>query len=127
MDSTITSCRDNVIWAINQNPVTITITRKEKIKTEGHFIENISQFSPLTVRIFQMSRNIKIESQIIGTREIDTGWGLLADWQADLRAGPNVQDEFEVPGMGYFVIKAVYPQKIHGQIIGYQAELRRIQ
>jgi len=107
--------------------VTIIITRKEKVETEGRFAENTSQVGPFTVRVFQANdRDVKTDTHLVGTRMIDAGWGLLADWQADLRAGPNVRDEFELPGLGVFVVKAVYPQRVLGQVAGYQAELEKV-
>jgi len=128
MPDLVTMRRNNTIWSISQNPVTIIITRTEKIATEGRFAENTSQVGPLTVRIFQAGEGEKArtESQLAGIKGIESGWGLLADWQADLRTGPNVRDEFEVPGLGLFVVKAVYPQKSQGQLVGYQAELEKV-
>ena len=128
MPDLVTMRRNNTIWSISQDPVTIIITRTEKIATEGRFAENTSQVGPLTVRIFQAGEGEKArtESQLAGIKGIESGWGLLADWQADLRTGPNVRDEFEVPGLGLFVVKAVYPQKSQGQLVGYQAELEKV-
>ena len=119
--------RQHVLWSVSQNPVSIVITRTEKAETEGRFAENTTQVGPLTVRIFQINKaGVRLDSGIAGTRSVDPDWGLIADWQADLRAGPNVRDEFEVAGLGFFVIKAVYPQKIQGQVVGYQAELEKV-
>ncbi len=128
MASLVTVRRNSINWSINQNPVTITIKRTEKIETEGHFIETISQVGPLTVRIYQAGKRSrsKTESSLIGTRDINTGWGLLANWMANLRAGPNVRDEFEVSDLGLFIINEVYPQKIQGLIVGYQANIERV-
>jgi len=119
--------RKNTLWSIGLNPVAITITRREKVETEGHFAENTSQVGPLTVRIFQYGgEKSRMVTDLAGTKGIDTGWGLLADWEADLRAGPNVRDEFN-SDLGFFVIKSVYPQKIQGEVVGYQAELEKVQ
>lgn len=119
--------RNNTTWNISQNPVTITITRTEKVETEGRFAENTSQIGPFTVRIFQANEpGVRTESQLVGTKMTDLGWGLLADWQADLQAGPNVRDEFEVPGLGNFIIKSVSPQRVLGQVTGHQAELEKV-
>lgn len=127
MADLVTLRRNNTIWSINQNPVTITITRTEKVETEGHFADNTSQIGPFTVRLFQANeQDVKTKTQLPGTKMIDAGWGLLADWQSDLRAGPNVRDEFEVPGQGFFVVKSVHPQKIQGQVVGNQVTLERV-
>lgn len=126
MPDLVTLRRNNVLWSISNNPVNITITRTEKTETEGHFTESTSQIGPFTVRIFQAGEGVKTETHLVGTKGIDTGWGLLADWQADLQAGPNVRDEFEVPGLGFFAINSVYPQIVLGQVAGYQAELEKV-
>lgn len=120
--------RKNTIWSINQNHVTITINRTEKVEANGHFDDVPSQAGPFTVRLFQVNGNgnTRVESHLVGTKVLVYEWGLLADWQADLRAGADVRDEFEVPGMGLFVIKSVYPQMVQGQVVGYQAELEMV-
>ncbi|ACV64904.1 hypothetical protein Dtox_4237 [Desulfofarcimen acetoxidans DSM 771] len=123
----VTVRRKNTIWSINQNPVTIIINRTEKVEANGYFNDIPSQVGSLVVRIFQVNGNgNRIESHLVGTKELVHDWALLADWQADLRAGSHVRDEFEVPDMGFFVIKSVYPQRVQGQVVGYQAELEMV-
>ncbi|HOV80762.1 MAG TPA: hypothetical protein PK728_11775 [Bacillota bacterium] len=113
--------------AIAENPVQITVQRTEKVDMGGCFDEVASQCGPFTVRIFQQRSGIPQDiNTLAGTKQVDKSWGLLADYQADLRAGPNVKDEFDVPGLGHFVVVAVYPQKVQGQIVGYQADLERV-
>lgn len=113
--------------AITENPTQITVQRTEKVDMGGYFDEVVSQRGPFTVRIFQQRSGIPQDiSTLAGTKQVDKSWGLLADYQADLRAGPNVKDEFDVPGLGHFVVIAVYPQKVQGQIVGYQADLERV-
>jgi hypothetical protein len=67
-----------------------------------------------------------VVSTLAGTKQVDKGWGLLADYQADLRAGTNVKDEFDVLGLGHFVVIAIYPQVVQGQLVGYQADLEKV-
>lgn len=113
--------------AIAENPTEITVQRTEKVSMGGGFDEVTSQHGPYTVRIFQQGSRIPQEvATLAGTKHIDKGWGLLADYQADLRAGPNVKDEFDAPGLGHFLIIAVYPQKVQGQIVGYQVDLEKV-
>ncbi|NPV30499.1 MAG: hypothetical protein HPY58_12795 [Firmicutes bacterium] len=113
--------------AIAENPTQIAVQRTEKVDMGGYFDEVVSQRGPFTVRIFQQGMRIPQEvASLAGTKQVDKGWGLLADYNADLRAGPNVKDEFDVPGLGHFVVIAVYPQKVQGQIVGYQADLERV-
>ena len=123
----ITRRRQQIQWAIAQNPVTVTIHRTEKIETEGHFEEIKTQAGPFSVRIFPKGQRYPKEvSDIAGTKQIDEGWGLLADYQADIKAGPNVLDEFEVSGLGSFKITAIHPQMVMGQIAGYQADIEKV-
>lgn len=118
--------RQHVAWTIQQNPVTITIQRTEKVEVGGSFDEVQSELGPYTVRIFPQGNRIPQEiSTLAGTKQIDKGWGLLADYNADIKAGPNVLDEFDTPA-GHFLIKAVYPQYVQGQLVGYQVDLERV-
>lgn len=119
--------RQHVVWAIQQNPVEITIQRTEKVEAGGGFDEVQSEHGPYTVRVFQKGSSIPQEiSTLAGTKQVDEGWGLLADYQADLQAGPNVKDEFDVPGLGHCVVAAVFPQKVQGQIVGLQAIIEKV-
>ncbi|SFH21288.1 hypothetical protein SAMN05660649_04268 [Desulfotomaculum arcticum] len=122
----VTTRRNNIIWSINQNPVTIIINRTEKLETEGHFTDVSSQIGPLNVRIFQVGDSTKTVSHLVGNKDIADGWGLLADWQADLRQGSNITDEFTIIGIGTFNIVSVQPQIVQGQVVGYQAALELV-
>jgi len=123
----IEALRKAQVQAITENPLEITVQRTEKVDMGGYFDEVPSQHGPFTVRIFLQGSKIPQEiSTLAGTKQVDKSWGLLADYQADLQAGPNVKDEFDVPDLGHFVVIAVYPQKVQGQIVGYQADLERV-
>ena len=61
-----------------------------------------------------------------GTKQVETAWGLLAGYEAEIKAGSNVLDEFEVTDLGKFQVLAVYPQIVQGQIVGYQADLEKV-
>lgn len=113
--------------AIAENPTDITVRRTEKVDMGGYFDEVTSEHGPFTVRIFQQGSRIPQEiSTLAGTKQVDKGWGMLADYQADIKAGPNVVDEFDVPGLGHFRVVAVYPQVVQGQLVGYQADLEKV-
>ena len=119
--------RRHTKWAIQQNPTTITIHRTEKVDQGGYFEEVESKHGPYTVRIFQRGMQIPLEvSNLGGTKQTDRGWGLLAGYEAEIKAGSNVLDEFEVDGLGKFQVLAVYPQIIQGQVVGYQADLEKV-
>ena len=119
--------RQHTKWAIEQNPVEIIIQRTEKMDKGGYFEEIESEHGPYTVRIFQRGMQISIEiSTLGGTKQTDRGWGLLAGHEAEIKAGANALDEFEVDGLGKFQVLAVYPQIIQGQVVGYQADLEKV-
>lgn len=127
MHDIVTLRRQHTEWVIRQNPVTITINRTEKASQGGGFGEVKSEVGPLTVRIFQQASGVPQEvSTLAGVKLVDGAWGLLADSEADVRAGANVQDEFEVPGLGRFRVVGVYAQVMRGKPVGYQAVLERV-
>lgn len=118
--------RQHIQWSISQNPTSITIQRTEKVDMGGYFDEVKSTKGPFTVRIFTEGNRVPTDvATLAGTKQIDKGWGLLADYNADIKAGPNILDEFNTPA-GHFIIKAVYPQYTQGELVGYQADLEKV-
>jgi hypothetical protein len=119
--------RQHISWTIQQNPTTITIHRTEKIDMGGYFEEVESEVGSFVVRIYQYGTWIPQDvSTLAGTKQVDKTWGMLADWQADIKAGPNVLDEFDVPGVGRFQTLEVYPQVVKGELVGYQVALEKV-
>lgn len=119
--------RQHTKWAIQQNPTTITIHRTEKIDMGGYFEEVESEVGPFVVRIYQYGTWVPREvNTLAGTKQVDRTWGMLMDYEADVKAGPSVLDEFEVPGLGKFQVLEVYPQKVKDEIVGYQVALERV-
>ena len=119
--------RQHTKWAIEQNPTTITIHRTEKIDAGGYFEETHTEIGPFVVRIYQYGTWIPQDvSTLAGTKQVDRTWGMLMDYEADVKAGSNVLDEFEVPGLGKFQVLEVYPQKVKGKIVGYQVALEKV-
>lgn len=119
--------RQHITWNIEQNPTTIIIHRIEKIDMGGYFDEQKDEIGPLVVRIYQYGTWVPQEVRTLGgTKQIDRTWGMLADWQADIKAGPNVLDKFEVPQIGSFQVVEVYPQKVGGEVVGYQVALEKV-
>lgn len=111
---------------IDENPMTITIQRVEKVAAGGGFSEVHGQRGPYTVRVFAKRSNPQPVADLAGRKQVDAGWGLLADYQADLKAGPNVKDEFDAQGLGHFLIANVHPLLYQGSVVGYQADLERV-
>ncbi len=119
--------RKHIAWSIEQNPTTIIIHRTEKIDAGGYFEERETEVGPFVVRIYQYGTWIPQDvSTLAGTKQVDRTWGMLMDYEADVKAGSNVLDEFEVPGMGRFQVLEVYPQKVKGKIVGYQVVLEKV-
>jgi len=119
--------RQHTKWAIEQNPTTITIKRTEKIDAGGYFEETHTEIGPFTVRIYQYGTWVPQEvSTLAGTKQVDRTWGMLMDYEADVKAGPNVLDGFEVPGLGKFQVLEVYPQVVKGELVGYQVALEKV-
>lgn len=123
----VTFRRKQTQWNIEQNSINITINRTEKVEIEGHFEEVKSEVGPFKVRIFQKRYGTKKEeSNLGGTKQTDSNWGLLADYMADIKSSTNIVDEFEVPDLGYFKIVGIVPQRVNGQIVGFQADLEKV-
>ena len=119
--------RQHTKWAIQQNPTTIIIHRTEKIDIGGYFEEVESEVGPFVVRIYQYGTWTPQEvSTLAGTKQVNRTWGMLMDYEADVKAGPNVLDEFEVPGLEKFQVLEVYPQKVKDKIVGYQVALVKV-
>ena len=119
--------RKHIAWAIAQNPTTIAISRTEKVDAGGYFEETEDEVGPIVVRIYQRGSQVPQEvSTLAGVKQVDGAWGMLADGEADIKTGPNVLDEFDVPGMGRFQVLEVYPQRVNGEVVGYQVALERV-
>jgi hypothetical protein len=129
MTTSLQTLRTTRVRGIEQNPVTVTIQRTEKLQQDGAWKKVDSTVGPLTVRIYSAGRGRRsVQSvDVPAVRQVDEAWGLHADWQADLRAGPNVTDEFDAPGHGRFRIKTVRPDTTSGQVYGYTAVLEKVQ
>ena len=118
--------RKNTQWSINQNPTIITINRTMKKKAQGYIDDKNIDVGPFVVRIFNSgSSSPQLVTTLAGEKQTDTYFGLLADFKVDIQASSTVKDEFEVDGIRYLV-KAIYPQKINSEVVGYQGELERV-
>ena len=118
--------RKHTKWNIEQNPTEILINRTIKERKGGYIDESETDVGPFVVRIYSSNSNSpQTITTLAGEKQVDRHFGMLADCEADIRAGTNVKDEFEANGMK-FVVKAVYPQRVAGEIVGYQCELERV-
>lgn len=119
--------RSHVIWNISQNPTVISVGRTEKVRQGGGYNDVTTTVGPFTVRLFMYAVGI------IGNEDVSVGgiqqrdrWSILADHTSDIRASTNVIDTFEIPNIGHFRVKAVYPQMINGQLVGIQANVEKV-
>lgn len=118
--------RKMLAFSIQQNPTTITINRTKKVRQGGGFAEVKTPLDPITVRIFQQKDYVvRVISDVSGLKEKVPDFGMLADHNADIRDGPNVRDEFDVPGLGHFVVANVTRMLQSGEVVGYQVDLER--
>ena len=118
--------RRDIAWNISHNPTIITIHRKEKVRKGGGYVDDESDLPPVTVRIFSARSQIpQTVSVLAGTKQTDKIYSLLADEFADIKASPEVTDQFTALGETFEVV-SVQSQVVHGVIVGYQADLERV-
>lgn len=117
--------RHDTSWAINQNPTVIIIKRKGLIRANGKIIRGESELPPQTVRLYVKggSENTVIETS--GERTTDRYYGMLATHDADILSESEAKDYFYADGVKYEV-KAVFPQKINGEVVGLQCQIERV-
>jgi len=118
--------RQHIARTISGNPVEIQINRTKSSRSGGGFDESQESLPPFTGRIYmsrlQMPRTISTRT---GTKQVDTIYGLLAPETADIRAGTDAVDVFELHGESFEII-AVNPQWVDGELVGFQADLERV-
>ena len=116
----------DIAWAISQNPVTVTIERKERALTDGHFAETVREVGSYTVRIFlnRRSKPSPSETSDIGGRTVQTtSFSMLCDASVDVKKEPNITDYVNVPLLGKMEVDNVTPLIVNGQVVGYQVDL----
>lgn len=126
MNKIVEMRRKHTKWNIDQNPVEIVIRRTFKERKGGYIDESETDVGPFVVRIYSSNSNSpQTVTTLAGEKQVDRHFGLLADHEADIQASTTVKDEFEAYGMK-FIVKAVYPQTIANEVVGYQCELERV-
>lgn len=113
------------MWAISQNPTNIIIQRSGKLRMNGKITRIDKVLEPQTVRIYVKGGSENNVIETAGERTTDRYYGLLADYQADIMASTEISDIFYVDSVKYDV-KSVFPQRINGQIVGYQCQIERV-
>ena len=117
--------RKHTEWNISQNPSDIVIQRKGQKREAGKIVNvnTVLPFQRMRLYVSGGSENVIVET--IGEKQTDRYYRLLAPWDADIQAGTEVKDTFEIDGEKYEV-KAVHPQSTHGQIVGKQCQIERV-
>lgn len=113
--------------SIDENPTTITITRTERLDRGGYYEQVTRQVGPFRVRIVQWGRRSPVlVADRAGEKMVQPQWGLIAEHTADIRAGPNVTDEFTTPDGRRWRVAGVYPRYVAGQLVGLRADLEQV-
>ncbi len=126
--TSVTGLRKAHKKAIDQNPIIVTINRRTRSEANGGHVITPSTVGPYTIRIFSKSiLGSSSELSTLGGSKIqDDNWGMLTDYLSEIKASIDIEDSFTVDGMGEFKIKQVFPWKVLGQVVGYQAWLEKV-
>lgn len=119
----------DVAFSIAENPVEITIERKEK-KPKGGGREIVkSTVGPFTIRIFaQKGKSIGVVTLATtpGIRQEDRTYAFLADAGADIRCSPEAQDEFTAYGKR-FRVTTVMERHWKGELVSKDGTLEEVE
>lgn len=127
MSNLVKMRRKHTAWNINQNPSTIVINRKGKVRANGK-IQNIdTSLEPQIMRLYAAGRSSTERTLVetIGEHQIDRFYRILALWDADIQASTEVKDSFYLDGQK-FEVKLVSDKSIHGQVVGKQVLVERV-
>lgn len=122
-------------WHIRQDPVTLTVTREQKQRAGGGWVN----LAPTTVGPFRgrvaAGRELPREfvDQHAGELRIERGYVLLCQHTTELRGRDqvygnvtNVQDWFVHPTLGRFQVVAVTPSLYGTVVCGYVCDLEGV-
>ncbi len=123
--TTIEALRDATTRAIAENPVQVAIRRVEyaddgaggRVKAEADVPVFAGRLVPSRFR--GLSRQNEA-----GTVQL-APWVLLAPWNADVRAGSDVQDTFEAGGKRYRIVRVIR-RAWQGEVYALHAELEEV-
>jgi len=115
----------DIAWAIEQNPVDVTIYRTQRVLSEGHYTETTMEVGTYRGRIFLNERNVPVKLIDEGGRALrSVTWSMLCDAFVDVKAGANVVDVVDVPMLGKLKVVNVIPLSVQGEVVGYQVQLQ---
>jgi len=115
----------DIAWAIEQNPVDVTIYRTQRVLSEGHYTETTMEVGTYRGRIFLNDRHTPAKLIDEGGRALrSVTWSMLCDASVDVKAGANVVDVVDVPMLGKLKVVNVIPLSVQGEVVGYQVQLQ---
>lgn len=117
--------RSHTNWNISQNPTEVVIQRKGKLRENGKIVEVEEVLEPQTMRLYVSGGSGSVVIDTVGEYQSDRYYKLLASYDADIKAHTEVKDSFYLEGVKYEV-KDVFPQSIHGEVVGKQCVIERV-
>lgn len=123
--TTIEALRDATVRAIAENPIQVVIHRVE-YQDDGaggriKFEVDLPAFTGRLVPSRSRSFGYQTEAGLVQLAP----WVLLAPWDADLRAGSDVEDTFAAGGRRYRVVRVI-PRAWRGEVYTLHAELEEV-
>lgn len=110
---------------IAENPVAITIHRVEYVDDgAGGRVKMEADLPAFTGRLMP-SRQNTVEASSEAGSVTTAAWILLSPWDADLRAGSDVEDTFTANGRRYRISRVI-PRRWQGEVYGLQALLEEV-
>lgn len=117
-----------VRFMIAQNPRVIQWSRVTSVQdpATGGLKEQTTQVGPFTVRIYAAGSSVQpsVTDEEPGLYRT-TMWNMLLDETVDLPNLPLIDDEFDIPDLGHFLVKSVTPWWEFGQRVGTKVALQR--
>ncbi len=110
---------------IQENPVDVTIHRVLFLPDgAGGRQKQEEDIPPFQGRIMPSKQQLKKRQDEAGEMQI-SAWTLIAPWDADIKAGSNVIDTFQVNGRSFRVVRVI-PRKFIGKAYSIQAVLDEV-
>lgn len=123
--TTIQSLRDGTVKLISENPTTITIHRTEyKDDGAGGRYKDERDLPSFVGRLVPSKQQVQKRQNEAGEMQ-SSGWTLIAPWDADIRAGSDVEDAFLVKGKLYRVTRAI-KRAYQGEVYAVHAAVEEL-
>lgn len=117
--------KQSVLKGINKNPSIITLKRTSKIEIDGAF-EEIEIETSIKVIIYKnKSNSARIDSNTIGTSNINLNYSMICPYDANLTSNPREYKTFNCLE-GNMKIVSVSPIVVKETICGYEVDLQKV-